>query len=103
MGYYIETTDRSHKAKAQHFIKEHGAGPITAPEFIDPTTGYVIVCVVDNGPWEAALVCYDERQFMRTLNPKDTRPTTYLRMKCETVAKLGPPQFASLILPPIGE
>lgn len=99
MGYYIETTCGGHKGKAQHFIKEHGAGPMTAPEFIDPSTGYVTVCVVDNGAWEAALVCYDERQFARTMNPHDLRPRRHLRMKCDVVAKLGPPELTSHILP----
>jgi hypothetical protein len=96
MGYYIETTNGAFTGKADHFVEEHGAVRIE-PEFIEPSTGEVAVCVVENGPFDAALVVYDRAEFAVASNLLDYRRKTFLRMKRETVAKLGPAEYAHFV------
>jgi hypothetical protein len=78
MGYYIETALPKGKAAA---LKDRlGAIEITTDEaqfFIKEDMG-AVVCVVDNGPFEAAAYCYNLAEFRVFNNPEDDRPKTWL-------------------------
>jgi hypothetical protein len=88
MGYYIETS--SFKNKAQ-WILEHcvlSQGMIRRPETVPE--GFVPVCVVDNGPFEAAAIAYDMREAVVFDMPTDTRPKQWLLIRIEDAERLNP-------------
>ena len=78
MGYYIETQQPKNKAAA---LKQNlDAIEITTDEaefFIKEDMG-AVVCVVDNGPFEAAAYCYNLDEFRAFNLPDDPRPKTWL-------------------------
>ena len=80
MGYYIEVPQP--KGKAKQLGDLYGAGIMdTPPEtFADVPEGLALVCVVDNGPFEAAALCYSDREFAAFNDPQETRPRIWLLM-----------------------
>lgn len=78
MGFYIETGSPKNKASA--IQTELDALPITVDEaefFVKENMGAVI-CVVDNGPFEAAAYCHNLDEFRAFTLPSDPRPKTWL-------------------------
>lgn len=79
MGYYIETGTMH--GKAQKIIEELGAIEISQDEaetFIKECSDCAVICVVDNGPFEAAAYCYNLDEFRQFTLPIDDRPKTWL-------------------------
>lgn len=78
MGYYVETGTAKNKAA---IIEEtYGALQITQQEaefFVNEREGAVI-CVVNNGPFEAAAFCHNSDEFHIFNDPQDHRPKTWL-------------------------
>lgn len=73
MGYYIQTSQP--KGKTEIICKELGGIEITKDEaefFVKEQMGAVI-CVVDNGPFEAAAYCYNLDEFRVFNDPQDDR------------------------------
>jgi len=64
MGYYINPPDRS----KEEWLKEQGE-PVIGPTW-PPPDEEMYVCLVDNGAWTAAGICYNEAEF------KAFQPTT---------------------------
>jgi len=87
MGYYIET--KSPKNKAASIAAVAGAKLESEP-FFDPTGQRVGVCVVDNGPFEAAAICYSEREKVDFTEPSDTRPKQWLSLPRSVAIDLCP-------------
>lgn len=89
MGYYIQTS--GNKGKAEYIAADHDGKLVSEEEaevaMTDPTKG--VVCVVDNGPFEAALFCYDQDEFDQTLNPDDPRPRQYVIIDREKAEELS--------------
>ena len=86
MGYYIEGPNKS---KAEFIVSEYDGKIIPCPkEFNDIPKDKGLICVVDNGPFEAAGYCYDEREFQAFSNPKDLRPKKWLMIDRKTVNSL---------------
>jgi hypothetical protein len=80
MGYYIQA--RCNIGKADIICEEHGAIKIPQPKsFKDVSEKDGLICVVSNGPFEAAGFCFDEREFREFSDPKDDRPKTWLLME----------------------
>ena len=79
MGYYIETAGQL-KNKAQYIVDKYDAiildGVPPKSMVNDLTT--VLICVVDNGPFEAAGVCYDIGEYEVFTQPADGRPKQWL-------------------------
>jgi acyl-coenzyme A synthetase/AMP-(fatty) acid ligase len=78
MGYYIETSGRSGKAKA--IADQHNGllvDQATAKKFMDDKTKAVIV-VVDNILFEAAAFAYSMGEFLEFHSPQDHRLKTYV-------------------------
>lgn len=80
MGYYVETPMNWGKAR---YIAETWGGEIVSEEVAAvsvkvSTLG--VICVVDNGPFEAAGFAYDEGQFerMRDRSRGDNRPRQWV-------------------------
>ena len=76
MGYYIEVP--SPKGKAAQLAEMYGAGIMDNPPatFDDIPEGLALICVVDNGPFEAAALCYSAEEFAEFSTPDDVGPTT---------------------------
>ncbi len=96
MGFYL---DLPHPFdKAMQLSRDHGAKLCFDPdkhEFESPTgvpsrLQPVLICVVENQIFDAALICFDKREYDRTRNPEDPRPKTYLTITLEKVFELCP-------------
>ena len=61
MGYYIQTPDNQNKA--EQLARIYGARRISQPITFEHPPDKVIICVVQNGPFDAAAVCYNAREF----------------------------------------
>lgn len=89
MGYYIQRDDDENFGKAEFLIEKHGARLLpTAPEWND-TDG--IVCVVNNGSFEAAGYCYSPSElkaFKADSGPRQ-RPRKWLVMDKAKAAELS--------------
>lgn len=90
MGMYIEVPVSFDKAKQ---IKEiYGAKEVSPapPSTLDGT----LVCVVSNPFFDAAGICYDDREFQVFTDPDDTRPKKWLVMDTE-LARGACPKYAA--------
>jgi hypothetical protein len=86
MGYYIQTA--APKGKTEAICKELSGIEISQDEaefFVKEQMGAVI-CVVDNGPFEAAAYCYNLDEFRVFTDPQDARPKRWVTV--EDVAKV---------------
>ena len=90
MGYYIETGTR--KGKAEQIMDSLDAIEISQDEariFLEEGTDCAIICVVDNGPFEAAAYCHDLKEFGQFTLSIDDRPKIWLmvndRSRVETL------------------
>jgi len=63
MGYYIETVGQTH-GKAARIARENNGKLLDGPpaHFHEIPEGKALICVVDNGSFEAAGFCYSERE-----------------------------------------
>lgn len=90
MGYYIDVPNR--KGKAQQIVDLHGGRILPhAPIWGDAGADEAIICVLDNGPWEAAGFAYNERELERFAEPDlytQQRPRIWLVMNRTKACKL---------------
>ena len=87
MGRYIQG---SPFGKAEFLKKEHGAKQVSQQEAEQAVLdGEGVVCVVDNGRFEAAGYVYDENEYNAFSCPGDFRPKTWLVMSKDIVEKLA--------------
>lgn len=87
MGKYIETDVVLGKAE---WIKKHlGAMSLTGkPNHVG--TGYVPVCVVDNGHFEAAAIAYNSAEAESFNDKTDKRKKEWLLIKVQDAVRLCP-------------
>jgi len=86
MGKYIQGPWHG---KANMLIEKHGALRITQEEALPSfKAGLGVVCVVDNGPFEAAAYAYCEGE-IHAFSCPDGRPKTWLVMDKETAEALA--------------
>ncbi len=78
MGYYIQTSVI--KGKAKEIVSVLGGSIVSQSEanlaMKDATKG--VICVVDNGPFEAAAFCYSENEFAEFTREDDFRPKQFV-------------------------
>lgn len=89
MGYYIEGPC---KGKVNMLVTEHGATVLSGGAFeaaARQRNGAGIVCVVDNGGFEAAGFMHTEKELECFAWNRDTRPKTWLAMDRKLAAKLS--------------
>lgn len=76
MGYYINPPAQHSDLTKAEYLKELGAQEVTmedATEAVkDPTKG--VICLVDNGLFDAAAWAYDIREVAAFKHPSDKRP-----------------------------
>jgi hypothetical protein len=79
MGYYIQTDD-SHN-KAEYLITNYGATQLaSAPVWESVPDSLAIICIIDNGKFEAACYIFNPRELARFKYSSDSRPKTWLTM-----------------------
>lgn len=55
MGYYVPGPNHG---KADHIVKNHGGQVVAKPaKFADIPADKALICVMNNGPFEAAEIC----------------------------------------------
>lgn len=87
MGFYIQGPTMG---KVKFLIDEYKAQVFLKPDkFSDIPKGFVLICVVSNGPFEAAAIIYSENEFQAFAQPTDTRPKTCLIMDIKKAIELS--------------
>lgn len=88
MGYYIQTDHI--REKGMYLVRHHGGQIIAKPEKLsDIPEGKALIVVVDNGPFEAAALAYNQDEFEAFIQPSDHRPKTFVVMDKELAYKLA--------------
>ncbi len=87
MGYYVEVPEN--KGKAEQIASIHGGMVLPEPpnSYESVPSDQAIICVVNNGAFEAAAFCYSEKEFNYFKVP-DSRPRTWILMDREKACKL---------------
>ncbi len=86
MGYYIEVPEDS--GKAQQIVELYGGRIVPRPpSFEDITPDEAIICVVDNGPFEAAAFAYSQEE-LNAFSFYDERPRVWVIMSRQKACKL---------------
>lgn len=88
MGYYIQTA--VNKGKAQQLVDSYGAEIVPGEHlvFVAIPSDKALVCVVENGLFDAAAYCFSEQEYQAFLYP-DGRPRTWLLMDRKSVVRLS--------------
>ena len=87
MGYYIEVPNN--KGKAAQIVEMYGGEIIPQPDTFDKVPqGKALICVVDNGLFEAAGYCFDSREFGEFTRP-DGRPKQWVLLDLIKAQKLS--------------
>lgn len=89
MGYYIQTAGP--RDKAAYIIREYGAMQWPkAPKWEDVPEDLAIICVVDNGVFEAAGFAYSKEELdeFDAPNERPRRPRTWLLMPRDVAEQL---------------
>jgi hypothetical protein len=89
MGAYVNPSDQS----KEEWLEEN-ADKITKQEAkeISENIKYseeMAVCLVDNGPFTAAGICFEEREFEAFSRADDPRPKLWFRAKTEDLLKVS--------------
>jgi len=88
VGYYIEVPEPINKAS--QLVVLHEAVAIPPPRSFDAIpSDQALICVVENGMFDAAGVCYDEKEFS-AFNHPDGRRKFWLLMNKEEAIRLCP-------------
>jgi len=86
MGWYIPGPAQG---KARYIKERHGAEIIERPSsFRDISSDKALICVVDNGPFEAAGYAFSEREFEAFSRP-DSRQKTWMVMDYNLARELS--------------
>jgi len=88
MGYYIQTDGA--KGKASDICRDHDAAVVSAAAAaVALHQGLGVVCVVDNGPFEAAAFIFNDAEFDAFNEDMDPRPKTWLTMDRDKAEQLS--------------
>ncbi len=99
MGLYV-TKKLSNLNKAHQLITKFNARVCaTIPPFYSVPPHLILISVVENGPYDAAGVIYDEIEYNTKINLIDDRKRTWLLMRRDIVQKL----VANGVIPRSGE
>ncbi len=86
MGYYIEVP--KDKNKAQQIVQLYGGRiALSPPSFEDITPDEAIICVVDNGSFEAAGFAYNQDELF-VFSDMDGRQKTWVIMNHQKACEL---------------
>ena len=87
MGYYLNVPASD---KAQYLLNNYDAIPLESEVQAREAfkEGFGVVCVVDNGPFEAAAFAFSEAELEEFARP-DPRPKTWLAMDRKLAEQLS--------------
>lgn len=88
MGYYIQTPENLRKAN--QLVVLYGAEIVPEPIKKDELGGNGLICVVENGLFDAAAVCYSDQEASEFNDPADPRPKTWLTLPKDKIIELCP-------------
>ena len=90
MGRYIHT-GAVVTGKANAIIEQHGAEEISQPKsWSDIPEGKALVCVVENGFFDAAAYAYSPDEFIEFTRPDDRRRKRWLLLNKDLCERLAP-------------
>lgn len=102
MGCYIPCGDGQAFFKAAYLVNHHGALQVQEPEsFEDIAPSKVVVCVIENGAFEAAGVCYDALELREFKYDGTRRARTWLLMDKAVVRDLVPLAYQEFLVDPV--
>lgn len=88
MGYYIETPEST--GKAEQLVLLHEAEQLSdVMAFAEVPDGKALICVVENGAFDAAALCYSEAEHVAFNDVMDARPRSWLLMDKATAHQLA--------------
>jgi hypothetical protein len=94
MGYYINPADCS----KEEWLDKNGVEVTGSPDTLqDPSGERVPVCLMDNGPFTAASICYDRNEIDAFNQPGDYRLKRWFMVPAVKLAEVCP-QVASKII-----
>lgn len=85
MGYYINPPDQT----KEQWLQANGIQQDSVPS-LDPTGVNVPVCLMDNGPFTAAVVAYDQSEIDAFSDPSDDRPKVWFLVPALKIVMLCP-------------
>lgn len=88
MGYYIETP--INKGKARYIVEHYGGELVLSPESFDFDSDDALVCVVENGLFDAAGIAYSPDERDQFNDPDDTRERVWLKLPKSKAIELCP-------------
>ncbi len=86
MGYYIQGPALR---KGNFLVKEYNAQQISRPLTFNPPKDKAYICVVDNGIFEAAAFCYNQREYEEFSLLSDKRNKEWYLMDLSLVKQLS--------------
>ncbi len=87
MGFYIETAEPFDKAGQLMSV----ASVIMQPSSVDDLPpGQTLLCVVQNGFFDAVAICYDDSELAAFGDPSDARPKTWMCIATSLAAERCP-------------
>lgn len=90
MGNYLNDKNLGAKGKADSLVSLFGAGLIVGPpDFANVPPDSVLVCVMENAMFDAAMVITSERDFNRAQNATDLRPKKWLYLSKDKARKMA--------------
>ena len=93
MGFYINCDDERVFHKGDWLVEKHGAIKITideAKKLVESNDNdFAVICIVDNGFFEAAAYCYNIREFIEFSNERDLREKTWYAMDKKIAQQLS--------------
>lgn len=87
-GLYIQT--KVTVGKAAEIVREHKATVLPNVQAARQAfmEGFGVICVVQNGPFDAAAYCFSMKELEVFADPSDARPKTWLSMSDKLAKQL---------------
>lgn len=87
MGLYINPSDQS----KERWLRHNASQLLThRPQWSDIPEDKMVVCLVNNGPFTAAAVCYNERELEGFGSPTDQRQKDWLLVDKDKLKQVCP-------------
>lgn len=89
MGFYLDTALPTRKA--EQLKRDHGARVTLRPEHLkDVPEGMTLICVVENGRFDAAAIVYSDDELRAFSSDGTSRPRTWMLMDTKEVVSMKP-------------